>query len=150
MVDGVRKFVKLKTESSVRKVILSETALDALKSHKSIIARMRLAAGSNWQDNDLVFPNREGSFQQSKLDYQRWQDALAASGIPARSLHNARHTAGTLMYANEVGIETIRRVLGHSSVGLTSRTYVHNAEEPLRRAAQSMDSVYKKNGGSAA
>ncbi len=111
---------------------------------------MRLAAGPKWKDMDLVFPNREGSFQQSKLDYQRWQDALASCGIAARSLHNARHTAGTLMYANEVGIETIRRVLGHSSVGITSRTYVHNAEEPLRRAAQSMDKVYKKSGGSAA
>jgi integrase len=149
-VDGVRKFVKLKTDSSVRKVVLSDTALAALHSHKSIVSRMRLAAGAKWKDLDLVFPNREGSFQQSKLDYQRWQDALASCGIAARSLHNARHTAGTLMYANEVGIETIRRVLGHSSVGLTSRTYVHNAEEPLRRAAESMDNVYKKKGGSAA
>jgi integrase len=149
-VDGVRKFVKLKTDSSVRKVVLSETALAALQTQKSIIARMRLASGAKWKDMDLVFPNREGSFQQSKLDYQRWQDALESCGIAARSLHNARHTAGTLMYANEVGIETIRRVLGHSSVGLTSRTYVHNAEEPLRRAAESMNKMYKKGGGNAA
>ena len=111
---------------------------------------MRLAAGTKWSDNDLVFPNREGSFQQPKLDYQRWQAALDSCGIPRRSLHNARHTAGTLLYANDVGIETIRRVLGHSSVGLTSRTYVHNAEKPLRQAAESMNNNYKKNGGSAA
>jgi integrase len=150
LVDGVRKFVKLKTDSSVRKVVLSETALVALQTHKTIVSRMRLAAGAKWKDMGLVFPNREGSFQQSKLDYQRWQDALASCGIAARSLHNARHTAGTLMYANDVGIETIRRVLGHSSVGLTSRTYVHNAEAPLRRAAESMDYIYKKKDGSAA
>jgi len=150
LVDGVRKFVKLKTDSSVRKVVLSETALVALQTHKTIVSRMRLAAGAKWKDMGLVFPNREGSFQQSKLDYQRWQDALASCGIAARSLHNARHTAGTLMYANDVGIETIRRVLGHSSVGLTSRTYVHNAEAPLRRAAESMDYIYKKKDGAAA
>jgi integrase len=65
-------------------------------------------------------------------------------------LHNARHTAGTLLYANDVGIETIRRVLGHSSVGLTSRTYVHNAEKPLRHAAERMNNIYKKGGGTAA
>ena len=149
-VDGVRKFVKLKTESSVRTVILSDTAIEALKQHKSLVSRMRLAAGSKWNENDLVFPNREGSFQQPKLDYQRWQTALDSCGIPRRSLHNARHTAGTLLYANDVGIETIRRVLGHSSVGLTSRTYVLNAEKPLRRAAESMNNIYKKNGGAAA
>jgi integrase len=149
-VDGVRKFVKLKTESSVRTVILSDTAIEALKHQKAEIARMRLSAGTKWTDNDLVFPNREGSFQQPKLDYQRWQQALDSCGIPRRSLHNARHTAGTLLYANDVGIETIRRVLGHSSVGLTSRTYVHNAEKPLRQAAESMNNIYKKNGGNAA
>jgi len=149
-VDGVRKFVKLKTESSVRTVILSDTAIEALKYHKVLIARMRLSAGAKWTDKDLVFPNREGSFQQPKLDYQRWQEALDTCGIQRRSLHNARHTAGTLLYANDVGIETIRRVLGHSSVGLTSRTYVHNSEKPLRRAAESMNNIYKKNGGNAA
>lgn len=150
VVDGVRKFVKLKTESSVRTVILSETALDALKQHKALTARMRLAAGTNWIDNNLVFPNLKGSIQQPKLDYQRCQAALDSCGIARRSLHSARHTAGTLLYANDVGIETIRRVLGHSSVGLTSRTYVYNAEKPLRRAAESMNNIYKKKGGSAA
>jgi integrase len=149
-VDGIRKFVKLKTKSSVRRVILSDIAIEALKQHKSVVAQMRLVAGSKWTHTDLVFPNREGTFQQPKLDYQRWQQALDSCEIPRRSLHNARHTAGTLLYANDVGIETIRRLLGHSSVLLTSRTYVHDAEKPLRRAADSMNNIYKKKGGSAA
>ena len=144
VVDGVRKLVRLKTDSSVRNVVLSSSAIDSLKHHKTIVSQMRLAAGSEWSDNDLIFPNRVGGLQQPKLDYDRWQDALASCGIPKRSLHNARHTAGTLLYANDVGIETIRRVLGHSSVGLTSRTYVHNAEKPLRHAAASMDLIFKK------
>ena len=88
--DGVRNCVKLKTESSVQTLNLSDTALDALKQHKALTTRMRTAAG-------------------------------------------------TLLYANDVGIETIRRVLGNSSVGLTSRIYVHNAEKPLRGAAESMN-----------
>ena len=149
-VDGIRMFVDLKTESSARRVILSDIAIEALKQHKSVVARMRLVAGSKWTDTDLVFPNREGTFQQPKLDYKRWQRALDSCEIPRRSLHNARHTAGTLLYANDVGIETIRRLLGHSSVLLTSRTYVHAAEKPLRRAADSMNNIYKKKGGSAA
>ena len=150
IVDGVRQLVRLKTDSSVRTVVLSQSAIESLKSHKAIVVRMRLAVGNAWQDQDLVFPNQKGGLQQPKLDYDRWQDALASCGISKRSLHNARHTAGTLLYANDVGIETIRRVLGHSSVGLTSRTYVHNAEKPLRHAAESMNNIYKKGGGSAA
>jgi integrase len=70
---------------------------------------------------------------------------LQRCGIQSRRLHDARHTAGTLLYANGEDIETIRRVLGHSSVSLTSRTYVHSAEAPLRAAADTMNKVLKGN-----
>jgi integrase len=43
------------------------------------------------------------------------------------------------MYENGVGIETIKRILGHSSVLITSNTYVHNAEKPLRDAATTLN-----------
>ena len=143
-VNGKLTHVKLKTKSFIRILILSQTALDSLKHHKKLIIKMRLIAGAKWEDNDLVFPNKFGGFIQSKWDYQCWQVALSNSGIPPHRLHDARHTAGTLLYAHGEGIETIRRVLGHSNVSLTSRTYVHSAEEPLRAAANTMDLIYKK------
>ena len=143
-VKGKLVHVDLKSQSSNRTVMLSQSAIESLKNHKVLIARMRLGAGPKWKDKDLVFPNKKGSFIQSKWDYQRWQTALANSGISCHRLHDARHTAGTLLYANGEGIETIRRVLGHSNVSLTSRTYVHNAEKPLRAAANTMDMIYKK------
>jgi integrase len=143
-VKGVRQLVKLKSATSHRKIMLSDATVDSLKRHKLILGRMRLLCGHNWIDNDLVFPNKNGGLQQPKLDYVRWKEALANAGISARSLHNARHTAGTLLYSKGEGIETIRRVLGHSSVSLTSRTYVHNADEPLREAAQTMNGIFSK------
>jgi len=143
-VKGVRKLVKLKSATSHRKVMLSDSTIESLKRHKVIINRMRLKAGNSWEEMDLVFPNVKGGLQQPKLDYVRWKDALANSGISPRSLHNARHTAGTLLYSKGEGIETIRRLLGHSSVNLTSKTYVHNAEAPLREAAQTMGSIFSQ------
>jgi integrase len=77
---------------------------------------------------------------EASVDYSRWHNVLDQCGLTRRSLHNARHTAGTLLYENNVGIETIRRILGHSSVLITSNTYVHNAEKPLREAATTIDS----------
>jgi integrase len=141
---GKSDWVKLKSNMSNRKVYLSDSTVEALMKHRAILAQMRLAAGTSWQDHDLVFPNKVGGFLQQKVDYARWRRALDACGISARRLHDGRHTAGTLLYANGEGIETIRRVLGHSSVNLTSRTYVHNAEEPLREAAQTMNGIFSK------
>jgi integrase len=43
------------------------------------------------------------------------------------------------MYSQSIGIETISRALGHSSSAITSRLYVHSAEEPLRNAAEAIN-----------
>ena len=143
-VKGVRQLVKLKSATSHRKLMLSDSTAEVLRGHKLLVARMRLQAGAKWNENDYVFPNKLGGLQQPKLDYVRWKEALTHSAIAPRSLHNARHTAGTLLYSKGEGIETIRRVLGHSSVGLTSRTYVHNAEQPLREAAETMGEIFSQ------
>jgi integrase len=100
---------------------------------------MKSTDADQWADHDLVFPSSTGRPLEASVDYGRWHSILDLCGLPRRSLHNARHTAGTLMYENGVGIETIRRILGHSSVLITSNTYVHNAEKPLRDAATTLN-----------
>ena len=76
-------------------------------------------------------------------DYAEWQKALKLCGIAPKRLHDARHTAATLMYSQGVGIETISRALGHSSSAITSRLYVHSAEAPLRIAAKLMSDALR-------
>jgi integrase len=138
-IDGKRTFTSLKTDSSNRIVMIGDSTCLALASHRLIIKQMASQAGKAWNEMDLVFPNKHGEPVQSKWDYQRWINALAKCEIPRRSLHNARHTAGTLLYSSGADIETIRRILGHSSIALTSRTYVHTAEQPLRKAASDLE-----------
>lgn len=138
-INGKRSFTDLKTESSHRTIMFGDATCRALVTHRQIVDTMRISAGEHWHELDLVFPNRSGEPIQSKWDYQRWIVSLEKCGISKRSLHNARHTAGTLLYSSGADIETIRRILGHSSIALTSRTYVHTAEEPLRKAAASLE-----------
>ena len=139
-INGVKTFVKLKTASSMRTIALATATIEVLKNHKQIIETMMQEKGAGWEDNDLVFPSALGKPLEASVDYSRWHTVLDKCGLTRRSLHNARHTAGTLLYENNVGIETIRRILGHSSVLITSNTYVHNAEKPLREAATTIDS----------
>lgn len=138
-IDGKRQFTSLKTDSSNRTMMISDSTCAALVAHRSIVRQMAIKAGKAWDEMDLVFPNRFGQPVQSKWDYQCWIDVLAKCEIPRRSLHNARHTAGTLLYSSGADIETIRRILGHSSIALTSRTYVHTAEQPLRKAVADLE-----------
>lgn len=140
-IEGKYTFTSLKTQRSRRVVVLSQETLRALQYHFIIIAKYRENAGLNWNELDLVFPRENGSPRSPKTDYDQWQDALRLCGISPRRLHDARHTAATLMYSQSIGIETISRALGHSSSAITSRLYVHGAEEPLRNAAEAINTL---------
>ena len=138
LVNNEPVFTRLKTDRSYRTLVLTQESLKSLTQHKEIIDSWALRSDSNWQGLDLVFPQNDGSARSPKTDYAEWQKALKLCGINPKRLHDARHTAATLMYSQGVGIETISRALGHSSSAITSRLYVHSAEEPLRKAAKLM------------
>jgi integrase len=141
LVDKKPTFTNLKTARSMRIVALTDETVQALYAHREIVQRMREQAGEAWEEWDLVFPRVIGAPRSSTVDSDEWHRCLSLCGIPRRRLHDARHTAATLMYSQGIGIETISRALGHSSSAITSRLYVHSAEEPLKAAAQKMNQL---------
>ena len=134
-IEGQYKFVKLKSEDSIRTLEIDEETLIVLKAHKVRQNMNRLVIGDNWEDHDLVFTNSIGRPIDCKTDYRQWHRALASAGLPIKRLHDARHTAATLLFDQGLDIEVIRRFMGHSSVLLTSKTYVHHSSRQLRGAA---------------
>jgi integrase len=104
---------------------------------------LSLLQSSTQEVNGLVFTAANGLPLSSHADYNNWQRALKLCGIAPKRLHDARHTAATLMYRQGVGIETISRALGHSSSAITSRLYVHSANEPLKDAAEVMNLLFR-------
>ncbi len=136
LVNNLPEFTRLKTDRSYRTLILTDETITALRHHKKILDGWMLKKADEWKSLDLVFPQEDGSPRSPKTDYAEWQKALRLCGIAPKRLHDARHTAATLMYSQSVGIETISRALGHSSSAITSRLYVHSSEEPLRKAAE--------------
>jgi hypothetical protein len=136
IIDGKQAFSSLKTERSRRSLVLTESTRNAMLVHRNLVEEMFVKADGDWQDWDLVFPRNNGTPRSAQTDYDDWQKALKLCGIAPKRLHDARHTAATLMYSQGIGIETISRALGHSSSSITSRLYVHSAEEPLREAAE--------------
>ena len=141
MIDGKLQLTGLKTERSRRSLVLTSGTLEALKKHREIIDQMKFLYGIDWQENDLVFPAANGSPKQATIDFNDWKRALRLCGIKPRKLHDARHTAATLMYGQGIGIEVISRALGHSSSAITSKLYVHSAIQPLRLAAEKMNKL---------
>ena len=137
--DGTQVFTGLKTDKSRRLIALTDETVVAFKAHRGLIEGLKLRCLGNWVENNLVFPNELGGFRSPTVDYSEWKKALKLCGIATKRLHDARHTAATLMYSQGIGIETISRALGHSTSAITSKLYVHNSVEPQKKAAEVMN-----------
>ena len=135
-IKGKRQFVPLKSSASNRKLEIDTGTLEVLRAYKKMQSEQRLLLGPKWQDNDLVFPTSVGLPMNPKVDYKNWQQALAACGIGKHRLHDARHTAATLLFDKGLDVELIRRFLGNSSVELTAKTYVHHSTSQFENTAQ--------------
>ncbi len=140
-VDKVAQFVPLKTRASRRILPLDSETVQLYRSHKAEQAKQRLSKGAGWVDNDLVFPNAEGKFMQSSWDSKLWHRALSTAGVTDRRLHDARHTCATILHSNGHDVEAIRRFLGHSSIQMTSSTYIHGDPKPLMGIAGTLEAL---------
>ncbi len=62
------------------------------------------------------------------------RDACRRAGIKRRGLHDLRHTFGTRLNERGADVNTIARLMGHSSPTVTMRIYIHADDDHLRRA----------------
>jgi len=107
-----------------RPVPIPKPLIPLLKAHKAAQSAERLAAGSAWEDWDLVFCRSDGRPIDPRDDWGAWQTLLKAAGVPPARLHDARHTAATLLLEQGVDIRVVQEILGHSSLAVTKR-YTH-------------------------
>ena len=116
-----------KNERSRRVIPLDDDTVRALTRRRAEQAAERLAAGSEWEDNDLIIATRTG-----RLVLPRSYDRALATivdnvGLPRLTSHGLRHTAATHMVqgARDVGeLRAIADLLGHSPEMLMN-TYAH-------------------------
>lgn len=70
---------------------------------------------------DLVFRDARGKPIDPSRDWNMWQEALDACGIPRRTVHAARHTAASHLVYSGAPLVTIQHLLGWSTPALVSR-----------------------------
>lgn len=131
---------------SKRTVPLPDELIAELRAHRGVQDLERMMAGLAWQAHDFVFARLDGQPVDPRVDYWDWRDLLEAAGVPQSRLHDARHTAGTVMTALGVPIQVVQEILGHSDVKVTRR-YVHVASEMARAATERMGSALLKQRG---
>lgn len=111
--------------------------VEQLRTHQARQAGERLRAGSMWQGWGLVFSEEDGSPIRSEFDSRQWHRLLERAGVRQARLHDARHTAATLLLVQGVPTGVAMRILGHADPKMLSR-YSHLVEQAQRDAADRM------------
>ncbi|WP_100501945.1 tyrosine-type recombinase/integrase [Geodermatophilus chilensis] len=130
-----------KTERGKRGIGLPPQLLADLRAHRQAQLAERLAAGSEWQDSDLVFCQPNGKPIDSKGDWSRWRRLLEEAGVRHARLHDARHTAATLLLAQGVPARVVMEILGHSTIAVTQNIYGHVMPEAVSTATAAVADV---------
>jgi Phage integrase family len=67
-------------------------------------------------------------------DWDEWKALLKEAGIRDARVHDARHTAATLLLAQGVDQRVVMEILGHSQISMTAR-YAHVLPQVMTDAA---------------
>ena len=128
---GGVKITRPKTETSVRRVSISQEALDHL-----------LAEHANHPDSPYLFASpRTGEMYHPDSIVNLHQKILKKAGLEPVRLHDLRHTFATLALQNGVDIKTVSGMLGHYDAGFTLRTYTHATDRMQEQAAATMGAL---------
>ena len=129
-----------KTKGSRRRVSLTGSAAQALKSHLERQLEEIDRAGSLWQENGLVFASETGApLDRRDLTSRRFKPLLKRAGLTHFRFHDLRHTCATLLLTQNVNPKVVSEMLGHSSIAITLDTYSHVLPNMQDSAAHALE-----------
>ena len=80
-----------------RVVPLPAAVLDLLRDHAKAQAVQRRTAAQLWVDEGWIFSDEIGRALNPRTDWDHWKKLLKAAGVRDGRLHDARHTAATVL-----------------------------------------------------
>ncbi len=113
-----------KSRAGRRAIGLPEPLVALLKRHQVEQAQERLEAGSLWTEGGWVFTTLTGEPIAPRTDYDEWKRLLIAARVRDSRLHDARHTAATVLLLLGVPERAVMGLMGWSNTAMAAR-YQH-------------------------
>jgi len=108
----------------------NKTSLRSIPIPSDLNERLKAAKGSGY----LVASKTGKNISPKSFSAKRYKKFFADTGLPELTPHELRHTCGTLLYERTHDIFAVSKFLGHSSIAITTKLYVHDSPENLRSA----------------
>lgn len=128
-----------KTEKSIREVVLTDEAIEALehiKNHSDFVSA-----------NDFVICTSKGNKVLNQNLYYNLKGILKAAGLNQDGrrdkfgLHYLRHTGISCYLRHGISVDVISQMAGHASTAITMRTYYHIINTQKKEALSGMNKI---------
>lgn len=117
-----------KSRAGRRPVGLPDAVVALLQRHQEIQRKERKTAQDLWKEGGWVFTDRFGRPLNTNTDYREWKALLVEAGLRESRLHDARHTAATVLLILRVPDRAVMALMGWSSASMATR-YQHVVAE---------------------
>jgi integrase len=141
-VDGELKLEEVKTEGSAGVLPLPRSLVTILAAHRRRQLKERWTAGSSWRQTGLVFTTAVGGPIEPRNVNRMFRNLCKKADVPQLRVHDLRHSCATLLFTMGVAPATVQKILRHSSISVTTGTYVEVIEAVQRDALDAMSSLF--------
>lgn len=128
---------EVKTTNAVRKIPLPLKMIVLLDKRIKEINQME----QPYKDQSLLFPDEMGSPMDDKRPLRRLKALERELGLPGVTIHGLRHSYATRLLELGEPIQSISKLLGHSSIELTQSVYAHVMESMKIKTVSRLDAI---------
>lgn len=136
---------EVKSRAGKRTVGIPAPLVDVLTRHKAHQERDRDRAANLWVEQGWVFTNQLGGPVHPRVDHNEWKALLKRAGVRDARLHDARHTAATMLLLLGVPSRAVMDVMGWSQASMTTR-YQHITPELTLSIANQVGELFWADG----
>ncbi|GAA1029925.1 site-specific integrase [Virgisporangium ochraceum] len=129
-----------KSRAGRRAIGLPGQIVSLLRKHQEIQNGERETAGQLWREGGWVFTTPTGEPLNPRTDYTEWKRLLKAAGIRDGRLHDARHTAATVLLILGVAERAVMGIMGWSNTAMAVR-YQHLTAKVRTDIAKQVDGL---------
>ncbi|MFJ8742388.1 tyrosine-type recombinase/integrase [Embleya sp. NPDC127516] len=146
--EQIRRETKdTKSRAGRRTIGLPDELTKILRRHRELQDAERAQARQLWTETGYVFTSATGAILNPNTDYHHWKELLQEAGVRDARLHDARHTAATVLLLLGVPERIVMAIMGWSSTTMAKR-YQHVTDPLLRDTAERVNNLLWKTGTS--
>ena len=143
LVKGGFEFGRPRTRASKRDIELRAEAVEALRLHHKLQFEERMRLGGLPKNFGLVFSSTVGTpIRRQNLQCRSFKPLLEEAGLPNIRFHDLRHTFASIALGRGANINTVSKMLEHSSVKITLDVYGYLIPGMQSEALGHLDGVF--------